>query len=1109
MEEKELKTTKRALFSSVVALILCFSMLVGTTFAWFTDEVTSANNVIVAGNLDIVLEYWDGDSWEDVQGKSDILTNSLWEPGVTEVAYLRVAYAGSLALKYQLGINIVSETEGTRVNKETGDDEQFKLSDYIQFGVVEGIAVDATTKAPAIYATREAAVAAVAVAKKLNEGYTKASSMISAQELYLALVVWMPTTIGNEANYKTGTEAPEINLGIKVAATQVTNESDSFGSDYDDGAFIPVAPESVPEEGGVVVNGSAESGVTVDVPAAVVNNLPDDVTSLAVNASAPVVDTTNKTVSFSTVELVDQNGKEVDLSNSTAKVTVTLPVGGAFADGEEIEVYHDGSFVAYATVADGKISYEVSHFCEVTVKVAEEVVLDNTIDSVKEFMAFAAAVNAGNSYAGQTVVLGADLDLAGVTWSPIGTSANPFKGTFDGNGKVIKNLSVLMAGQSNVGLFGYTTDGEIKNVIVENAKVAGRLNVGVVAGTPYTSKYTNITVKGHVEVDGMAYVGTVGGKNAYADWNNITVDVDANSYVNANSVENGTAYRTYVGGVVGFNGEGGHTFKNITSNINVIGSTCDVGGAFGIAHYGNKFENVTVTGTVTCTEETTEIGAIAGVWHNGGENVVFTNCTATLDGEAANVASFVGGSKLAQNTVVVNGVEVVTSVEALQAKLNAATAETTINLGCDITGDVTVTQKPDVKITIDGKDHKFNGVITVDGKSSRYATAALTIKNVNFDGKTCPDAKVYPDAYIRLGHVDAARYTNNVTVQNCTFNCTDKSMVGVKSYTGGDWNVTLDNLTVNAGMHSLAQLKNVEKNLVVTNCVVNSKNGLNINNGTNLTMDGCTFNVQGYAVRFGESANTTDETFNITNSTLKSACAESGDAVIEFRKGAVNATLNLTKTTLEGTVTFKGNDETTKITIDGVKYVVATTLAKVMAAAKEGNVIIDAKGANLGDYNYDGTFGNGTVLKNAKFTYIYGASIDGVVTFENCEFVSDHSYSANFSDGSTTGEVIFNNCYFDGWNSFGTIVTNVKMNNCTFDWNNPYSMLRFYQNAQLNNCEFINIDGIDNGEVAGTTVTLNNCTGIEGKIHNNTVKGTVMVSTWVVDGVVLTDVSAW
>ena len=107
-----MKSTKRALITSALSVLLCVSMLVGTTFAWFTDSVTSANNVIVAGNLDVELEYWNGTEWVDVDGKSDILTNELWEPGVTEVAYLRVANAGSLALQYQLGINIVDEVAG-------------------------------------------------------------------------------------------------------------------------------------------------------------------------------------------------------------------------------------------------------------------------------------------------------------------------------------------------------------------------------------------------------------------------------------------------------------------------------------------------------------------------------------------------------------------------------------------------------------------------------------------------------------------------------------------------------------------------------------------------------------------------------------------------------------------------------------------------------------------------------------------------------------------------------------------------------------------------------------------------------------------------------------
>ena len=239
-----LKSTKKALMLSVLSLVLCFAMLIGTTFAWFTDSVTSANNIIKSGNLDIELEYWTGTEWKTVQDASDILTNELWEPGVTEVAYLRIANAGSLALKYQLSVNIVYELSGTNVAGET-----FKLSDYIQFGVVEGIDADATTKKPTAFATREDAVGAVTAAKKISAGYTKPGVLYpannipadvegAASEIYFALVVWMPTTVGNEANHN-GTKVPQINLGVNLFATQYTYEEDSYDDQYDADAFVP------------------------------------------------------------------------------------------------------------------------------------------------------------------------------------------------------------------------------------------------------------------------------------------------------------------------------------------------------------------------------------------------------------------------------------------------------------------------------------------------------------------------------------------------------------------------------------------------------------------------------------------------------------------------------------------------------------------------------------------------------------------------------------------------------------------------------------------------------------------------------------------------------
>ena len=276
------------------------------------------------------------------------------------------------------------------------------------------------------------------------------------------------------------------------------------------------------------------------------------------------------------------------------------------------------------------------------------------ISTAEDLFAFANDVNVNNNtFKGKNVYLMADIDLDNSEWTPIGNNTNKFQGIFDGNGKTISNL-VVTGNKSDVGLFGFTTDGEIKNLTVNNAKVSGYLNVAVVAGTPYTSKYSNINVTGHVEINGFAYVGTIGGKNAYANWNDITVNVDETSYVKANSTEGEKAYRTYVGGVCGFNGEGGHSFTNITSNINVIGSTCDVGGLFGIAHYGNNFVNCSCSGDVEITaateaEEAEEMGGIAGVWHNqNGTKVTFDACsfTGTLK------ANITEGLNLSDNTIV-------------------------------------------------------------------------------------------------------------------------------------------------------------------------------------------------------------------------------------------------------------------------------------------------------------------------------------------------------------------------------------------------------------------------------------------------------------------------
>lgn len=275
------------------------------------------------------------------------------------------------------------------------------------------------------------------------------------------------------------------------------------------------------------------------------------------------------------------------------------------------------------------------------------------IYNIAGFKNFREYVNSGTTFLKRTVLLMDDIDLENEEWTPIGNASNPFSGTFDGNGKTISNLYINKKQNQNIGLFGHTTNGEVKNFTLHNADVTGWLNVGAIAGSPYTSKMTGLQLTGLVKVTGYSYVGGMFGKNAYQNLSDLTIAVSDGSLVKADS----EGYRTYVGGVVGFMGEGNITVSNVTSNIDVIGSTCDVGGITGIAHYGNTFINCSSSGKVSLIgcrfeENKMEIGGIAGVWMNSASGkVTLKNCsfTGTLYATMSDGSDY--SSELTENTL--------------------------------------------------------------------------------------------------------------------------------------------------------------------------------------------------------------------------------------------------------------------------------------------------------------------------------------------------------------------------------------------------------------------------------------------------------------------------
>lgn len=240
-QEKKVGGTKRALLTSVLALVLSLAMLAGSTFAWFTDTASTGVNRIVSGNLDVGLEYWDKESgWLDAEDSKDLFDeNALWEPGYTQIVYLKVKNNGNLALTYAMQITPVHETVGVNV-----DGEEFKLSDYIKFGWTTFTADENGTP---VALDREAAQTGVGEGAQLGKTLHRqvAEPMKASAEELVALVAWMPENVGNEANYST--VQPTIELSLKVLATQAAVESDSFDETYDRDAARNEGLDSKPE----------------------------------------------------------------------------------------------------------------------------------------------------------------------------------------------------------------------------------------------------------------------------------------------------------------------------------------------------------------------------------------------------------------------------------------------------------------------------------------------------------------------------------------------------------------------------------------------------------------------------------------------------------------------------------------------------------------------------------------------------------------------------------------------------------------------------------------------------------------------------------------------
>ena len=314
------KTTKGALLASGISLLLCFAMLLGTTFAWFTDSVTSAGNVIQAGTLDVDLVDDAGNSMADeviefVAADGRDQDAILWEPGCTyETEPVFVVNKGNLALKYEIAINGIS-----------GD---AKLLEAIEWTVTVGGATTALAD-------------------------LKGELLPGTQTGAIVLSGHMKEEAGNEYQ-----DLSASGISIAVVATQLEAEKDSFNNEYDKDSELPktVTSEELAEElKEQIANNNGEISLEEDYV------VTGDWVSVVAQGQDIVINGNGHTIKNLNQPLIAGSaGKSVVIKNLTIADSNIGPAANENGLGT-------GAFISYKDYA-GYVTFENCHLINVTVE---------------------------------------------------------------------------------------------------------------------------------------------------------------------------------------------------------------------------------------------------------------------------------------------------------------------------------------------------------------------------------------------------------------------------------------------------------------------------------------------------------------------------------------------------------------------------------------------------------------------------------------------------------------------------------------------------------------------------------------------------------------------
>ncbi len=206
----------------------------------------------------------------------------------------------------------------------------------------------------------------------------------------------------------------------------------------------------------------------------------------------------------------------------------------------------------------------------------------------------------------------AEKQVAELSWTPIGNYSNQYQGTFDGNGKTIRNLFISST-SDEIGFFGYAADCRIKNITFDNAKVKGNDNcsTGILAGCAGSCVIENIKTTGNCSVEGKYETGGIAGR-ANGNISNCENHAIVNGlhsvggivgicFDSENSITSCANYgeitgtEDFVGGIIGYFGEG--SLQNSANNGNITGDA-RVGNLIGYANICN-ISNVLGIGNIT------------------------------------------------------------------------------------------------------------------------------------------------------------------------------------------------------------------------------------------------------------------------------------------------------------------------------------------------------------------------------------------------------------------------------------------------------------------------------------------------------------------------------